>query len=196
MVDTTVSLPSPTEQVIEIYTSLGCIAIKLRPRRAPYSCAYILSLIERGRLSNSSVFRVVTVENHASPHLPCVEVAQFGHRCDDPNVPIVLPHESTAQTGLRHVRGTASLPRYRPGAVYESFFICFRDEPCLDYGGNRNPDHQGFAAFGSVVAGWPVLETIYALAGDDEYPADPVRISATTAPTSWRKRITRQRRPR
>ena len=34
-----------------------------------------------------------------------------------------------------------------------AFFICIGDQPSLDFGGMRNPDGQGFAAFGRVVEG-------------------------------------------
>lgn len=37
------------------------------------------------------------------------------------------------------------------------FFICIGDQPELDYGGTRNPDGQGFAAFGQVIKGMDVV---------------------------------------
>ena len=42
-----------------------------------------------------------------------------------------------------------------------SFFICVNDQPELDFGGKRNPDGQGFAAFGRVVEGMDVVRKIY-----------------------------------
>jgi peptidyl-prolyl cis-trans isomerase A (cyclophilin A) len=62
---------------------------------------------------------------------------------------------------LRHLRGTVSLARFLPGAVYHSFFVCMRDEPALDQGGARNPDGLGFAAFGQVVRGFEHLHRLY-----------------------------------
>jgi peptidyl-prolyl cis-trans isomerase A (cyclophilin A) len=32
----------------------------------------------------------------------------------------------------------------------------------MDFGGRRNPDGQGFAAFGHVVGGWDVIRAIHA----------------------------------
>ena len=170
---------SAAEPVVAIVTALGEIAITLHVAAAPHSCRYVLDLVDRGTLSPSSVFRVVTARNEASAgSRPSVEAAQFGHRCDDPDIPQIIPHEGTSSTGLRHRRGTVSLARYRPGAVYGSFFVCYRDEPCLDQGGHRNPDCQGFAAFGSVLSGWPVLEAIYSRAEESEYLSRPVLIPA------------------
>jgi peptidyl-prolyl cis-trans isomerase A (cyclophilin A) len=166
------------EPAILVVTGLGEIAITLHTQAAPHSCGYILDLVDRGVLSPSSVFRVVTAKNEASQgRRPSVEAAQFGLRCDDPETPQIILHEGTSSTGLRHLRGTVSLARYRPGAVYGSFFVCYRDEPCLDQGGQRNPDRQGFAAFGSVLSGWPTLEAIYSRAAESEYLAQPVPIS-------------------
>jgi peptidyl-prolyl cis-trans isomerase A (cyclophilin A) len=143
-----------------VETALGEVAVALREDAAPQSCRYVLELVDRGALNCSSVFRIVTPGNDALRDFAPIEGIQLGYRCADPATPIVVAHETTTQTGLRHVRGTVSLPRWRPGATYESFFICLRDEPALDHGGIRNPDRQGFAAFGSVVGGRPVLEAI------------------------------------
>ncbi len=45
------------------------------------------------------------------------------------------------------------MARDKPGTATSSFFFCIDDQPELDFGGRRNPDGQGFAAFGRVVAG-------------------------------------------
>ena len=43
-----------------------------------------------------------------------------------------------------------------------------RDEPALDFGGKRQPDGQGFAAFGRVVAGFETIEHAYRRAESEE----------------------------
>ena len=163
---------------VEIETTLGCIRAVLHADSAPHSCAYFLGLVASGILDRSHVYRVVTFRNDKAVGRPHIEVIQMGLRNDNPNAPVIIPHESTAFTGLRHVRGTVSLSRYRPGAVYGGFFICYRTEPCLDHGGDRNPDRQGFAAIGSVIEGWPVIDAIYNLAGEDEYLVNPIPVIA------------------
>ena len=62
--------------------------------------------------------------------------------------------ETTKQTGLLHKDGTISMARGKPATATSSFFICINDQPSLDYGGKRNPDGQGFAAFGKVIKAW------------------------------------------
>ena len=52
------------------------------------------------------------------------------------------------------------MARLEPGTASSESFICINDQPELDYGGNRNPDGQGFAAFGQVLEGLDILEKI------------------------------------
>ena len=72
-----------------------------------------------------------------------------------------IPHETTQQTGLRHADGTLSMARNEPGTASSEFFICVGDQPELDFGGKRNPDGAGFAAFGKVLAGLDVVRKIH-----------------------------------
>ncbi len=52
------------------------------------------------------------------------------------------------------------MARGGPDTATSDFFICLGDQPSLDFGGKRNPDGQGFAAFGRVVAGMEVVRKI------------------------------------
>ena len=52
------------------------------------------------------------------------------------------------------------MARSGPDTATSSFFICIGDQPELDFGGKRNPDGQGFAAFGRVVRGMDVVRKI------------------------------------
>ena len=75
-----------------------------------------------------------------------------------------VSHESTQQTGLKHSDGTLSLARTEVGSASgAAFFICIGENPSLDYGGKRNADGQGFAAFGKVTRGMEVVKQINAL---------------------------------
>ena len=55
------------------------------------------------------------------------------------------------------------MARLEPGSASTEFFICVGDQPDLDYQGNRNPDNQGFAAFGKVISGMEVVREIQKL---------------------------------
>lgn len=71
-----------------------------------------------------------------------------------------IPLERTNKTGHKHVNGTISMTRAEPKSAQESFFICIGNQPELDFGGKRNPDGQGFGAFGQVVEGMEFVEEI------------------------------------
>jgi len=77
-----------------------------------------------------------------------------------------IDHETTEKTGIFHKDGVISMARLQPGTASSEFFICVGDQPELDYGGKRNPDGQGFSAFGKVIAGMDVVEKIH------QQPAD------------------------
>jgi peptidyl-prolyl cis-trans isomerase A (cyclophilin A) len=55
-------------------------------------------------------------------------------------------------------------------------FCCIGDQPELDYGGKRNPDGQGFAAFGKVIRGNEVVRRIQTLPETNQILNEPVII--------------------
>jgi peptidyl-prolyl cis-trans isomerase A (cyclophilin A) len=164
--------------LVEVCTTDFTFIIALRVAQAPISSAYFLADVDAGRLDGSSIFRIVNLHNQPADHPSKIEVIQMGHRETNPDIPPSIRHETTGMTGLRHRKGTVSLARFAPGAVYHSLFVCMRDEPGLDEGGSRNPDGLGFAAFGFVAEGFEHLARFF----DDharapEYPAEPVLLS-------------------
>jgi peptidyl-prolyl cis-trans isomerase A (cyclophilin A) len=162
--------------LVRIETMLGDIDLDVREDRAPASADYFLADVRGGRYDGSSFFRIVTLANQRVEEARKIEVIQGGLKHAREDLPPVIAHETTAITGLRHLKGTVSLARFAPGAVYHSFFICRRDEPVLDFGGLRHPDGQGFAAFGQVVRGVDTVERIFACAEDGEYLTHEVEI--------------------
>jgi peptidyl-prolyl cis-trans isomerase A (cyclophilin A) len=159
---------------VAVETALGCLHIELHEHLAPHSCSYFLGDVRRGTYDQCSFFRIVTEKNHTAIGRPAIEVAQGGHPAIDAGMEPSIVHETTRVSGLGHRRGTLSLARFRPGAVYHSFFICFRDEPELDYGGRRNPDGQGFAAFGQLIEGGDVLDLLRERAEPHEMLRRPI----------------------
>jgi peptidyl-prolyl cis-trans isomerase A (cyclophilin A) len=84
--------------------------------------------------------------------------------------------ERTRDTGLRHLDGTLSMAREGPDSATHHFFLCVGDQPELDFGGRRNPDGQGFAAFGRVVEGMDLVRKIHAAPADQQSLTPPIRI--------------------
>ena len=105
-----------------------------------------------------------------------IEVLQGGLKDTDPQPIAPIEHECTRQTGLLHKKWTLSTARFAPGETYGSFFVCMRDEPVLDRGGERHPDGLGFAAFGAVVRGFTTLEAIFARQEPDEFMKNEIGI--------------------
>jgi peptidyl-prolyl cis-trans isomerase A (cyclophilin A) len=161
---------------VRIETELGDIEIELFEQQAPASAGYFLADVRAGLYDGSSFFRIVTLSNQDAERYRRIAVIQGGLRHQGEDLAPVIPHETTAMSGLKHLKGTVSLARFAPGAVYHSFFICLRDEPALDFGGVRHPDGQGFAAFGRVAQGFDVVRRIYARAEAQEYVKKEIRI--------------------
>lgn len=151
------------------------------------TCAHFRSVIESGAFEDASVFRIVGPPNHQPGEPNPIEVVQLGPRGCIESTHQAVPHESTDKTGLKHLRGTVSAARVNLNRLFGSFFVCMRDEPVLDHGAARHPDHQGFAAFGHVTSGFEVLERIMQRAEANDFltreiPIQSVRLEASVDP--------------
>lgn len=162
---------------VALQTPEGRIVVELAPQAAPVTAANFLRYVDEDRFAGASFYRVVTPGNQ--PDSPVkIEVIQGGLGFAD-DLPGRLPpieHETTEQTGLRHLDGTLSMARNEPGSASSEFFLCVGDQPELDFGGQRNPDGQGFAAFGRVVEGMDVVRRIQRLPETGQMLDEPVPI--------------------
>lgn len=161
-----------------IDTRPGEIEIELYPGQAPKSVAAFLSYIKRGYYKNASFYRVLNDDNQPS-NAPKAELIQGGTYRSQPALNDTLPgipHETTGQTKVLHTDGTLSLARMAPGTATTEFFICVGDQPGFNYGGENNPDGQGYAAFGKVIKGMNIVNRIYKMRERDQYFDPPVTI--------------------
>lgn len=169
-------VPGQNEPLVRLQTALGSVLIRVQTSKAPVSGGDFLKYVTNGSYSGGRFFRVVRPDNdHGTPK---IDVVQGGVR---PGTAVGAPvaHETTAVTGLRHLDGTISLTRDAPGSGSGSeFFICVGDQPGLDFGGKRNPDGQGFAAFAQVTDGMDVVRKIWGMdssgASEDKYTAGQI----------------------
>ncbi len=143
----------------EISTSFGSFVVELFPHNAPLTSANFLKYVDAKLYDSTDFFRVQNLQNQNDRPIK-IEVIQGGSVDSLKNFSPVN-HESTAISGLLHKDGTLSMARGDTGTATSSFFICINDQPELDFGGKRNPDGQGFAAFGKVVEGMDVVRNIY-----------------------------------
>ncbi|RYY21069.1 MAG: peptidylprolyl isomerase [Chitinophagaceae bacterium] len=170
--------PSYKNPHVEIRTKFGNIELELYPDKAPASVAAFLSYIDSGYFKNTSFYRVLNVDNQPSD-APKAELIQGGlfRSAGKKNInPPGIPHESTDKTGLEHKNGAISLARFKPGSANTEFFICVGDQPGFNFGGENNPDGQGYAAFGYIVDGLDVVRKIYNQREDEQYFDPPVII--------------------
>ena len=169
--------PDSQHPRVVLDTSAGQIVIALDPAAAPASSCNFIGYVVFGDYDGGSFFRtVVRATNTANPNpIDVIQAATPRGSDDASRPPIAL--ERTRDTGLRHLAGTVSMARDGPDTATSSFFIVTQDTPSLNYGDARNPDGQGFAAFGSVIEGLDVARRIQGMQADaDEKLTPPVAI--------------------
>jgi peptidyl-prolyl cis-trans isomerase A (cyclophilin A) len=167
---------------IIIKTEAGNIEAELYPDKAPETVAAFLSYIDAGLYKNSSFYRILNDDNQPS-NAPKAELIQGGiWKTNYKKAAAVkgIPHETTRQTGIRHSDGVLSLARQDTGTAGTEFFICVGDQPSFDYGGENNPDKQGYAAFGKVVLGMDIVRRIYNRPENNQAFDPPVTITNIT----------------
>ena len=160
---------------VRVQTELGDIVLELDPKRAPGTTANFLRYLDAGHYDGGTFHRTVKMDNQ--PESPVkIEVIQAGVNADRTKDGFpAIPLERTSVTGLAHKDGAVSMARGAPDSATSGWFICINDQPSLDFGGARNPDGQGFAAFGRVVSGMDVVRKI------QQAPSSSNRTSNTEA---------------
>ena len=173
------------ETLVVMETVHGDFTIAVDEHRAPNSAASFLQYVDEGLYQGGGFYRVVNPQNdHGAPVISVVQ----GGVLDGEERLMSVPLETTKETGIRHEDGVISLARGAPDSGSgAAFFICIGAQPGLDFGGQRNPDGLGFAAFGRVVHGMDVVRAIHQQsakgASDSPYTAgqildEPVMIHA------------------
>ena len=160
-----------------IKTMEGNIYVSIYPEKAPQTCKAFLDLVDEDYFDDASFYRVMNIHNQPTiAHK--AEFVQGGvwKNKERAKPAPKIPHESTKQTGILHKMGTLSFARNEPGTADSEFFICVDDQPGLDYGGENNPDGQGYAAFGVVTRGMDVVRRIYFSPDINQYLIKPVFI--------------------
>jgi peptidyl-prolyl cis-trans isomerase A (cyclophilin A) len=166
---------------VRVQTELGDIVMEIDAKRAPNTAANFLRYLNAGHYDGGTFHRTVKMNNQ--PDSPVkIEVIQAGvnpDRAKEGFPPILL--ERTSVTGLRHTDGVISMARGQADSATSGWFICINDQPSLDYGGARNPDGQGFAAFGRVVQGMEVVRKIQQAPNTDaQRLTPPIKILKVT----------------
>jgi len=161
---------------VKMETSFGNIVCEIDTVHAPVTAHNFLNHIKNSTYENAVFYRVVRPDNQPVSKIK-IEVIQGG-LFDDKEIEkyTPIPHETTQQTGLKHIDGALSMARNEPGTASTEFFICVGDMPQLDFGGMRNTDGQGFAVFGKVIHGMDVVRKIQMQKDTSQYLVDPIKI--------------------
>lgn len=163
---------------IRLTTELGVIEAELYTEQAPVTVANFLKYVDADRYTNGQFHRTVKLDPDNQPgNAVKIEIIQGGvnPKFSEEDWPAIAL-ERTRDTGLKHLDGTLSMARAGPDTATSDFFICLGDQPELDFGGKRNPDGQGFAAFGRVTKGMDVVKKIQTAPADGQTLTPPVRI--------------------
>jgi peptidyl-prolyl cis-trans isomerase A (cyclophilin A) len=167
---------APTVRV-RFETALGAFEVEFDPVRAPGTVANFLKYVDGGFYDGGRVHRSARLETQAARPVK-IEVIQAGiNTARKGDTFPAIPLERTSATGLLHKDGTISMARSGPDTATSDFFICIGDQPSLDFGGARNPDGQGFAAFGRVVSGMDVVRAIHKAPAEGENLTPPIAIT-------------------
>jgi peptidyl-prolyl cis-trans isomerase A (cyclophilin A) len=154
----------PSGVRVELVTDLGSVLVEVLPHAAPASACDFLGYVDANLYAGAAFYRVVRYDNDRGE--PKIEVVQGGLQ-DEAKQRAPVLHESTLQTGLKHVDGALSLARGAVGTgSAAAFFVVIGAQPGLDYGAARNKDGQGFAVFGRVVRGMDLIRRIHQMKAD------------------------------
>jgi peptidyl-prolyl cis-trans isomerase A (cyclophilin A) len=169
---------APAVVNVVLHMDRGDVRIALEKDRAPITVANFLRYVDAKRFDGTTFYRAVKVSEDNQYGL-----MQAGLRGNPKLIYKPIAHESTRLTGLSHLDGTISMAMREPGTATADFFFVLGDLNSLD----AKPEglDVGYAAFGRVTEGLPVLRGMLDLpksdkAGDGSMKgqmlAEPVKI--------------------
>lgn len=129
-------------------TSQGDIKVELYPEKAPQTVANFLDYVKSGQYNGTIFHRVI----------PGFMIQGGGYTASYAEKPTRAPIPIESRNGLKNTAGTIAMARTSdPNSATDQFFINTVDNAGLDY---PNPDGNGYAVFGKVVAGMDVVKKI------------------------------------
>jgi peptidyl-prolyl cis-trans isomerase B (cyclophilin B) len=157
------SVDQMSGQCVTLQTEQGMILFEVLPSKAPETVRSFLNLVASGALDTTTFSRTVKGFVIQGGNLSTSEKwgAELSTRMQR-----ALPDEPN---DVKHVRGTVSMARGdEPNSATTHFFILVGEGPHLD---------GKFAAFGRVISGMEVADSINRAEAENEKPISPVRIT-------------------
>ena len=160
------SVAQMTGQCVTLETEQGAIVLEMLPNKAPESARGFLNLAAVGALDTTTFSRIVKGFVIQGGNLSTSE--KWGGELSA-RMQRTLPDEPN---DLKHVRGVVSMARAdEPNSATTHFFILVGEGPHLD---------GKFAAFGRVLRGIEVADSINRAPTEGDKPLSPVRITHAT----------------
>jgi len=137
----------PAHPYVKFETTEGEVLVELDGRRAPWTVANFLRLVDDGYFDGTIFHRVIPgFMIQGGGYTP-------GFTLKEPDG--FVPNESG--NGLPNLRGTIAMARKsEPHTAMAQFFINVADNKGLD----PNPDRWGYTVFGNVIEGMDVVDVI------------------------------------
>jgi len=145
---------APANPRVAFETEVGRFVVEVYADKAPVTAANFLRYVDAKRLDGITFYRVVKVQDHFG-------FVQLGLQNDPKRVFPPIRHESTEQTGVKHLDGTLSMPRLKPGSAQGEFTISLGDQPSFDANPANPGDNLGYAAFARVTEGLDVVLKVF-----------------------------------
>jgi peptidyl-prolyl cis-trans isomerase B (cyclophilin B) len=139
--------------MIKLETSMGDIFIELDEAKAPKTCANFLAYVKSGHYDGTIFHRVIDG----------FMIQGGGMTADMKDKPTQAPIENEADNGLKNAAYSIAMARTSdPHSATAQFFINVKNNDFLDHKG-KTPDGWGYAVFGKVAKGHPVVNKIKAV---------------------------------
>jgi len=158
-------------------TEKGNFEVELYPDKAPITVANFLKYVDAKMYDDGRFHRSVTADNQPNSAVKIAVIQGRSAPGREKDLFDSIKLERTRDTKLAHKDGTISMARDGPDTAQDEFFICIGPQPDLDFGGKRNADGQGFAAFGQVVKGMDVLKKIHESPVEGQFLKPAIKIT-------------------
>lgn len=166
---------APKSPQVVLETSKGKIVIELYPEKAPLTVENFLSYVKSGFYDGTIFHRVIKG----------FMIQGGGFTSAMSQKPTKAPVANEADKGPKNERGTIAMARTNdPHSATAQFFINLVNNDFLNHQG-KNPQGWGYAAFGKVIEGMDVVDSIAkvqtgAKGEFRDVPVEPVVIQKAT----------------
>ncbi len=150
MMTTSIGAIVQKNPIVKVETNLGDIFIEVYQDKSPISAKNFLSYVEEGYYEGTIFHRVIPVfMNQCGGFLPGLEQKNTKD-----------PIKNEAKNGLSNLRGTVAMARTSVvDSATSQFFFNTVDNLFLNNRGD-SPAEYGYAVFGKVIDGLPVMDKI------------------------------------